>query len=175
VAGAATQQSRQQGPRAPARRPGPVDAARSAEPVLDALEQSGVHDGRVFAGVDLVLVADLAKVGDVAEQPAQGIRGEGCSAAGSAGPCRPLLVDPAAAVQLLNYGQQPPEFQVQLEDVPDPGGFRVVDHEVTAARIEVVAEDERTAGPLALAAGGGHLVSRPLGDQLTLELGKDNS
>ena len=44
--------------------------------------------------------------------------------------------------------------------------------QLAAARVDVVAQERRAAGPLALAAGGGDLVAGALGDDLALELGE---
>jgi hypothetical protein len=143
-----------------------------AEQVLDALEDHRIDDSRLLTVMDLVLVADLPHIGDVAQQAVQTGAREGLAAAGRAFARLPALAEPAAAIQFLHHWQQRSVLQVQGEDRAHPVGFFGIDGEASALGVEVIAQEGVAAGPLALAAGGGDLVARPLGDQLALELGK---
>jgi hypothetical protein len=57
-----------------------------------------------------------------------------------------------------------------VEDRPHPLGLLRVDDQPAAARVQVVAEDQAPARPLAPLVGGDLLVARALADDLALEL-----
>jgi hypothetical protein len=137
---------------------------------LHALEQLRVHDRRVLAGVDLALVAGLARVGHVGEQAVQRGAGEGQAAALLAFAVAPALAGPAAPGQLLDHRQQALPLQVQQEDGADLGRLVLVDQQLAAPGVDVVAQQRVAPGPLPFPPGGGDLVAGPLGDDLPLEL-----
>jgi hypothetical protein len=60
-------------------------------------------------------------------------------------------------------------LQIQLEGGAHLRRLLVVDDQLEAAGVHVVAQDRVAAGPLALAAGGGDLVAGAFGDDLPLE------
>ena len=159
-------------------RPRPVEGRRAeGRPVVGqhlphALEGAGIDQGRLLAGVDLVLVAHPADVGHVGQQAVQAGLGEGPAAARLALPGLPALVGPAAPLQLLHHRQQRLVLQVQREDGADAFGLVGVDQQPAAARVHVEAQQRPAAGPLALAPRGGDLVAGALGDDLALELGE---
>src|SRR5262249_20865326 len=78
-------------------------AAVLAQALLDALPQFRLDDGRVLAGMHLGLVADLARIGHVAEQLVQASLGEGPATPQASFAGLPALVHPAAAAQLFDY------------------------------------------------------------------------
>ena len=84
----------------------------------------------------------------------------------------PALGDPAATLQFFDDRKQALMFEVQGKDLPDAGGFGLVNRQKRATRIDVIAEEGVSSGPFALAARGGDLVAGPLGDDLALELGE---
>jgi hypothetical protein len=147
-------------------------AAAGVEQVLGPPEDGGVHQGRLLAVVDLVLVTHLAHVQDVGQQPPQAHLGERLAAAVPARTRPPTLVRPAPLLQLAHQRRQRPVLQQQREDGPHALGLLGVDRQALAARVQVVAQQRPAAGPLALAARGGHLVAGALGDDLALELGE---
>ena len=63
-------------------------------------------------------------------------------------------------------------LEVPLEDLADAFRLLRVHHQPPAACVQVVAEREVAAGPLAPFARGDLLVARALGDDLALELGE---
>jgi hypothetical protein len=63
-------------------------------------------------------------------------------------------------------------LEEKREDGPDAGRFRLVDPQLPGSGIDVVAQQRQPARPLTLAAGGGDLVTGPLGNQLPFKLGK---
>ena len=72
-------------------------------PRLYLLPCPGVDCGRLLAGMDFVLVAQLAVVGDVGQKLIQAALGEGPAAPHATLPCQALLVAPAAPGQLLDH------------------------------------------------------------------------
>src|SRR5262245_29076759 len=122
--------------------------------------------------MDFVLVTHLAYVRDVGEQPVEAGAGERLAATLLACPRLPALADPAAGLQVLDYGQERAVFQVELEDDPHALGLVGVDRELRGARLHVIAQQWVSASPLASAPCGGDLVAGALGDDLALELGE---
>ena len=106
--------------------------------------------------VHLVLVANLADVGDVGEQVVQRFLVEGPSAASGALPRRPAFGSPAPAVEFLHDRQQRLPLQVHLKDLADAIGFGLVHDELRVDHR--VPQDRHPARPLALATGGRDLV-----------------
>src|SRR5215469_15694024 len=85
---------------------------------------------------------------------------------------RPGFGGPAPPLQLFQNRGQRVTLLIQPEDLAHPLGLLWVDHQSSAARVHIVAQYGVSAGPLALAPGGGHLVARALADNLPLELRK---
>jgi len=150
----AAQQTLQQGlPRMA--RPRLGRPAMLAQHFLNALPNPGLEDARVLAGMDLLLVADLADIGDVGQKLVQARLGEWPAAAPAAVPRRPALGPPAAPIQFLDDRSQALVLQVEGKDGPDTGRFRLVDDKLRAPWLDVVAQDGMAAGPFTLAPGRG--------------------
>jgi hypothetical protein len=142
--------------------------------LLDPIEQILVDDRLVLAGMELVLVAYLARVGRIGQQEVQAGLVEGPAAqlfpvAGHA-----ALAHPSASAQFLDDRQQRRLLEVHPEDLANAGGFLGVDDQPRAgpAVVDVVAQHRRSAGPFALAGLRREFVADPLADDLTLELGE---
>ena len=137
---------------------------------LGLLEQLVGYDGLVLAVMDLVLVLDLANVGDVGEQRIEAVLGEQLAAAlrSLLGP--PAFGRPATAVQLRDRGQQRLVFEIQLEYLPHALGFDLVHRELRV--LYGVSENRHATRPFTLVAGGGDLVADALADHLAFELGE---
>jgi hypothetical protein len=79
---------------------------------------------------------------------------------------------PAAPVQVLQDRQHAAKFEVLIEDGSHLMSFVRIHEEAARLGVDVVAEDRVPADPLALPAGGAHLVAGPLRDQFPFELGE---
>src|SRR5882672_2665649 len=167
AAGAATQDALEQRMRLGA---GGGAGALLAEKVLDLLPHIRGEDGLMLAGVDFLFVFHLAQVDGAGEQVVQAALGKPLPAPKVPLARLPALGQPVSLLQLLDHGEQPLVFQVQLEDGPHPDRLFFVDHQLGA--LYVVTQERLTAYPLAFPAGGGDLVPRPLRNNLPLELGK---
>src|SRR5437868_1418547 len=99
----------------------------TTEQLLDLLEDDRVYEGGLLAGVNLVLVAYLPEVNDIGQQAVEVGARERLAAPQGAFACLPLLVDPAAPLQLLDHRQQRLVLEVQGEDRPDALGLGLVD------------------------------------------------
>src|SRR5262249_3130126 len=139
---------------------------------LDFLPRLAVDDRGLFAGMDLVAIAHLANVGDVGQQPVQAASGKGSATMDAAFTGLRLLGTPTPPSPLFPHRQQPAMLQIKGKDGPNPYGLFLVDHQLLAGRIDVVSQDRQYASPFAFAPCRRHLVARPLGNELSLELGK---
>jgi hypothetical protein len=92
----------------------------------------------VLAGVRLLLVTDLAPVGDVGQELMQGVPREGLSPAQGSLARPPALVPPAPPLEFLDDGQQTFVLQVERED----GLARLEELLLPCARDMPIAEEE---------------------------------
>ena len=139
---------------------------------LDLLPGLHVHNGFVLAFVGGSLEHYLARVDGIGQQSKERALVERLPAALLALAGYPPLVVPASALKLLRREEKRLQFQVKLEDRPDPRGLLGVDFQAAAALGHVVAQDRHAADPFAFSARGPHLVLGPLGDDLAFELGE---
>ena len=87
-----------------------------SEKLLNHVPGDFVDDGLVFAGVGLVLVADLAEVGDVGQELVQRALAENPAATFAALACGPAFGPPAEAVEVFEHDAQRAVLEVQGED-----------------------------------------------------------
>src|SRR6516165_9551026 len=120
----------------------------------------------------MVLVANLAGIRDIGEEPVQAASSERPPAAALSLPAVPAFGTPAPSCQLPDRGPQAPMLQIEFEDGPDPSCLFGIDLEPGRAWIELVAQKGYSAGPLALPAGGCDLVAGAFRDDLAFELGE---
>jgi hypothetical protein len=83
--------------------------------------------------------------------------GKGTAAHGVACAVDPLLHAPVAPPQFLNGWQERTKLLIEVEDLADRFRFVKVDDETVCAGLEVVAENEIAAGPLAVTPGSLYL------------------
>ena len=93
------------------------------EKVLHTLPDLGRHDGGLLAGIELVLVTDLAGISHVGQQPVQAPSAKRSATAGISPPDVPALGTPAAPGQFTDGVLQGPVLQVEFEDSANPGCF----------------------------------------------------
>ena len=167
-AGRAAHQAAQERGRA-GRRPLPPPTPKL---FLNALPDPRLHDGFVFALVDLLTVAQLADVHHVGEQLLQRRFGKGLAAAHVALAGRPALGGPAAAGEFPHHRHQSLAIEIELEDGPHSLRLGRVDDALARPRIDVEAQQRHAAHPLPLTPRRRDLVPRPFADDLTLELRK---
>ena len=145
-----------------------------AQEPLHPPEHLLVDNGLVLALEDVALVTHLAEVEDVGEQLVE----DGFVELDPAAPCAlERLVAfglPPARPDGLGRGQDRAFVEIQLVDGPDGLRLGLIDDQPGAAAFaqKVVAQHRRTASPLALTAGGTHLIASAFRDNLPLELGK---
>ena len=102
-------------------------AAVVAKQVLDLIPNSVSDDGLVFAVVDLVLIANLAQVGDVGEELVQRALGERPAATLFPLLRLPALRSPTESIRCLQHPAQRTVLHVQGKELPDLFGFCLID------------------------------------------------
>jgi len=128
------------------------------------------HERFVLTTMRLLLVLDLADVGDVGEQRIQAVLGEEPSAPLTSLLGRPAFRGPAAPIELGHRGEERLIFEVQVKDLPHPLRFDLVDDELRF--FDRVSQERHAAGPFSLAAGGGNLIAYTLADHFAFKLGE---
>ena len=149
----------------PLRRAPPAAALPvGGEAILHRLPERLVHDRRVLAGMDLLVMPDAADEERVGEQGIELAAGEGGAAAAASVAMPALRRAEAGSIEL---GLQPvhrAEREIAREDPLHQGGL--LRHRLQAARLGAIADRHHATHPHALRLGGGDLVADPLGGDL---------
>jgi len=111
------------------------------EQLLYLLPLYRIDNGRMFAVVELGLVAQLAGVGGVGQELVQVSFGKGLASHLASFAGHPGLGPPASTLQLPNHRQQGLVLQVEIKDGPDSSRFFRVDHQPENMVVDVVAQD----------------------------------
>ncbi len=124
--------------------------------------------------IDVGFVFDLADVDRVGQQSVDGAAVDRPTATRRPLPGRPGFVAPPSLRQFLDHRHQRPEFQVETEDAADLNRLLAIDHQLRARprTIDVVTKHRDATRPFPPATLGRNLVTDPLADDLTLELGE---
>lgn len=124
----------------------------------------------MFSLVNLRLVLELAEVHDVSQHPVQRVLVVLSSALGHTFLSRPLFGSPAASVEFLHHTDQAFVLHVEIEDRSNLLGFGLVEDEF---RIDHIVPKRREASaPFSFTPRGCNLVTGPLRDDLSFELGE---
>ena len=139
--------------------------------LLNLLPKFNGYDRVVFAFMDLILVADFAKVGDVREQLEQRTLVKVSATAFFAALCNGQFVLPTAPIDFLDRLNDRLALEIQFESSTDLCGLVFVDHDLATLAIVVISERSQAATPFAFATSGRHFVSCSLRNDLAFELG----
>src|SRR5258708_27426768 len=133
----------------------------------DRIKQRAIHDGRLPARQDLILVFDLADIEVVAQQVVQRATTERDATARRARRELPCFGSDVVFPEVPNQFVDAAEFQVSLEDRSDQLSFYFDNRNL--AVLHLIAKGKVAPDPEALALRRRDLVSDPLGGDLTLE------
>src|ERR1700736_1339442 len=150
-----------------------VPGSIAGELLLNGIPQWLIDHRRVFAGMELALVNDLAEIGAVLQHQVERAARERLAAHESPGSARPRLTFDPARFELRLQQADRTEFGIAAEN--QANGIRLAGEHHELVVLRSIPERRHPAHPHPLLLRGGDLVADALADDLALELREGRS